>query len=384
MYDEVKITNREEALAALKEHGVDVIKEVPQEFISAEFVEGCIKEGEKNGYAFTLLLEYAPPALLPSNLARLCLEAVKIDRENGKLKSFDGFKDGGLGESPLLEAVKLIPENLWTGELTEFCLEMIRKHGGNIRNVPKQHLTAQMCEEATKSDPANKYIFEYIPDIFKTEAMCIAAVKADFSTMIGLVPEKFTPAEITEMCIEEIKKKADRIGKIPERFITAEVGLEVVKREPKMYSKIPENVRTSEIYFEAIKDNPAVFTKMPDNLKTSEMCLLMAEKLTGALDYVPENLVTEAMCLIAVKQCFGEFERVPEKFKTDAVIAAAKEGGYIFPAKQVTAAELSAGGMDMYMKMMQEQMQNLPPEAREAMMAAMKQNAPGVNMPTFN
>jgi hypothetical protein len=205
--------------------------------------------------------------------------------------------------------------------------------------------------------------------------MCLLALNHDFFKMVKLVPQNLYSAEIEAKCLEEVKKSAKAISRIPEHFRTTEMGLIAVKESAAHYLKdVPENIRTTELYFEAIKQDVNHFNKMPDELKTAEMCVYAVKAATNSdsaiiLKNVPENFKTQEMCLEAVKKTSAAIEFVPENFKTPELLEEARKGGYVIPMEPVKPADISS--MDGYMNVMIQQIKNSPPEAREAILNAL-------------
>ena len=126
-----KITNEEEALAAVREHG--------------------------------LALEYVPENL---KTAKVCLEAVK--------------QEGC--------ALYFVPESLKTQAL---CLEAVKRHGWALKYVPWGQLKPtvpameELCLEGMKQDP---FALQVVPPELKTTEVCLAAV-LKFGSEFTIVPK---------------------------------------------------------------------------------------------------------------------------------------------------------------------------------------------------
>jgi hypothetical protein len=369
---------------------------VPEELVTQELIELCLEEGKNDdGYVFTAMLEHAPRQFITAELVKLCLEAVDKERRNSKAKNFSEHVNGGLPENELFEYVKFIPAGLWSAELTEFCLQKVRNRGVELRHVPKECVTAQMCSDACQQDFR---AIEYVPDNFKTAQMCAEAVKQDFLKMLKYVPENLMSVELEAVFIQKVKEKARTFDKIPDGLKTAAVCLEAVKGDSYMIKAVPENLRTPEVYLEAVKRDANILKETPDELKTALMCLeavknhpfllrdcvpenlktadvcLEAVKGRGELlEHVPVNLRTEEICFEAVKQDGRACDHVPENLRTGKILETAKANGYMVKVK---AEEVNS--MDAYLKILNDQMQNMPPEAREAMMKSMANMPPEV------
>ncbi|MCL2806493.1 MAG: DUF4116 domain-containing protein [Treponema sp.] len=365
MSDEIEITNAKEALDAVKKNG-RMIAEVPEELITAELVELCLKYGEKDGYTLSTVLEHVPGKFITAKLIEMCIKAVEKDRMNDKAKKMIDHQEGAMMPKTLLEHMKFIPENLWRAELSELCLDMVKKSGTNLSNVPEKQITAEMANEAVKQ----KYeAFKYVPDPLKTTQMCIDVLKHDFFGMLKFVPKELMTEELSEVALEKIKQKPDSFKKIPDELKTTKMALEAVKANSRLLEDVPDNLRTAEVYHEAVKKDVKIIEQVPDELKTMEMCLDVVKKRGMSIEYVPDKFKTEELCLIAVESGAGAIELIPENKRTEKLIEAAKKGGWIPPTKNVSADQLTS--MDAYNKILEEQMANMPPEVREQMLKAM-------------
>ena len=395
MEDEIK--NAKHAKEAIEESVLN-IQYIPEEFVTPELIQMCIEEGKnKNGYVFAVLIEFAPRQYITAELVSLSLEAVEKDRKNDKAKGFDQMVDGGfLRDTKLLEVVQFIPTELWTAQLSDFCLEMVGKRGIDLRYVPKEHITVQMSNAAFNQDFK---AFEFMPDNHKTAQMCFIALQNDFPKMFKYALKELMSPELEALCIQKVKENpnAFRNG-IPDDFKTVAISLAAVITHISMFDFVPENLRTQEIYFEAVKRNGAILQKtpnelktsamcleavkqsplmfrdcVPDNLKTAEMCLTAVKGYGELLEFVPENIKTEDICFEAVQHDGRACDHVPENLKTDKILETAKKNGYVVKVK---AEDVTS--MDAYYKVLIDQMQYMPLEARQAMVNTMPNLPPEV------
>ena len=122
---------------------------------------------------------------------------------------------------------KDIPDEFKTEEM---CLAAIGDIGyyRNIRYIPKKFITQEFYKKALE---LNHKLFRYIPDNFKTQEMCSKYLKED-------------PLYIMD---------------IPNDMVTEDMGLQVAERKPEYFHLLSEELRYNEKFCKkALKLNPAV------------------------------------------------------------------------------------------------------------------------------
>jgi hypothetical protein len=173
---EFKITNEEEALAALEQHPLAFLS-IPKKF----------------------------------NTMKVCLEAVKKNSL----------------------ALSYMPKKLKTVEL---CLEAVRQDGSALQWVPSKLKTQELCFEAVKSCGQEfrlGEVLKYVPEKFKTEELCLEAVKRN-GYELEHVPEKLktaSPNEFGAICLEAVKQNQWAIERVPEDLKTKEIMENVTIRK---------------------------------------------------------------------------------------------------------------------------------------------------------
>ena len=327
-FDDLEIKNAKQALEEVTKNG-SVIKIVPVEFYTAELVAVCLEHAKTTGTILEVLLENSPKELITQQLIDMCVEAVKKYHHNSKLKTFNGLQEGDISGADLVRLSKNIPAEFWTADVSQICLEEVTRSGYDLRHVPDERITEQMCEAAAAQSPT---ALQYVPDNFKTQDMCLKAVKERFFDMLKFVPLSCMSPEIEEMINEKLENDTwlcDNFKRIPAHLKTPDICLAAIKKQARAFDYMPKEALTSEIYLEAVKNDTVgfevgVFKKMPDEFKTPEICLEVIKKTPEAIkNNIPKELITEEICLEAVKKNGYMLEFVPEEFMTTPVCIAA-------------------------------------------------------------
>jgi hypothetical protein len=118
--------------------------------------------------------------------------------------------------------------------------------------------------------------FEKIPDHFKTEAICFAAV-SNSGDALEFVPESLKTEEICLAAVNETVYGLDALD------------------------FVPENINLESFLFSAMEDGVLDFEDIPDRLKTESFLLIAMEE--GVLDFedIPDHLKTESLYLAVMK-----------------------------------------------------------------------------------
>lgn len=202
----------------------------------------------------------------------------------------------------------------------EICMEAVKQNGYALLYVPEENITAAVCYEAFKQ---NTCMLRYIPEEFITVQMCLDAFKSrSYDGMFfeedsyagyifNYVPEKFKSMEIYH---EAVKSKGNILKRLPKEVKTPQMCLDAVKREGKMLWYVPAEFKTMELCLEAVTQDGIALNSVPDKFKTAKMCLEAVKSNGKALKFVPENLKTYELCREAVNQNIFASEYVPHEF----------------------------------------------------------------------
>ena len=172
-----KITNEEEAMAAIRQDGW-ALQFVPNELMTAEF------DHETFRWAGKMLVGHVPGKFCTLRASILYFKAVK---RNG---------------NPLY----YVPYDLMT---TEVCLEAVKQNGRALEYVSENQRTTELCLEAVRQ---NEIVLIYVPENRRTMEICLEAVKQD-GWVLKYVPEN---QRTMEVCLEAVKQESEALYYVPE------------------------------------------------------------------------------------------------------------------------------------------------------------------------
>ena len=259
---------------ALVQEDSDVIKNIPDEFITAEICLTAVN----NSYHY---LEYVPEEL---KTPELCLTAVRINAL----------------------ALEYVPEELKTEEI---CLMAVQDNSYTFRYMPKKFMTQELCLSGVKR---NGFALENIPEEFKTHLICLEAVK-EHGGALQYVPDNFKTPQI---CLEAVKRYASAFEYVPEELITAELCSEAVKNSVFALQYIQDKFKTYELCMTAVQKMGCELQYVPEEYKTDELCRAAVENHYDAIKYVPEKIKTKEFCLLAAQKNSSALKYTPDEYKT--------------------------------------------------------------------
>jgi len=168
-------------------------------------------------------------------------------------------------------------------------LEIVKKNGREIEDVPERFKTVELCAEAVKN-------FTYLLDEWEVELKDLDYYLNDYYFKLR------EPEEYKQIVKAAKEKKEDKgaFKYVPEEIKDA-VHLELYEQY-KLHS--PEDY----------------FPDLPEHLKTAEMCWEEVKRDGGyKLEYVPEKFKTLELCIEATKNSanYSAFEYVPEHLKKE-------------------------------------------------------------------
>ena len=188
--------------------------------------------------------------------------------------------------------------------------------GLDLKEIPDDFRTEEICLAAVQEE-GNE--LEFVPDKLKTEEICFEAVKKR-SMALEFVPDKLKTEEI---CLEAVQKNAFALQYIPDKLKTMKICLAAVQQNGRALFHVPDKLKTAEIFLAAVQENGDVIQDVPDKLKTEEICLAAVQRSAMAFSFVSDKLKTAKICLAAVKKNGGNLEYVPDKLKTEEICLAA-------------------------------------------------------------
>jgi hypothetical protein len=122
-------------------------------------------------------------------------------------------------------------------ETAEQALEAVKKSRGQIRYVPEEIKTLEICLEVAKE--GNKGLYKYVPEKFKKEEFHVERMKLKYADL-DLAPEEFRTARLY---FEMVKAHGCTLINVPEEFKTVDMCAEAIKQEGWTLMFVPESIR---------------------------------------------------------------------------------------------------------------------------------------------
>ena len=217
------------------------------------------------------------------------------------------------------------PQLLKPDEYYDLCLQSVTKNGWNMRYIPPQVQTQELCDVAIKSicgaiqfcketfkTPENCFsavarngkCIEHVSPKYINREMCLAAVQSCYPCL-NLIP---IGLKTQEMCDEAVKANGENIKYVPEEFITMEMALTSIRvAGPSAPNSdiaginaryLPKKFLTKEIIVEASKNWSHVYKCIPKECLTEEVENAVLDAVPVCIQYMEQ---TPDKCLRAVK-----------------------------------------------------------------------------------
>lgn len=200
----------------------------------------------------------------------------------------------------------------------DFCHEIVRKNGSNIKYVPREYLDYDMYMAAVQEN--GDYI-SLVPRDMINDALCQAAVANDrVGHALKYIPSKFRRGRKGRLLYETaVHTNCLAIAYIPQGSLTPELIEYAVKHpyqeEPYitplgiMYNgtyryaigRIPRAFLTDELVKTSIDLFPESIRDVPADFITEQMCMDLIAKNPAYLRCIPANLQTDSLIDLALK-----------------------------------------------------------------------------------
>ena len=218
------------------------------------------------------------------------------------------LKQGGL---PL----SMVPENLLTKEIYQTAFEA---DSSCIRSVPKEMITREMCYTAAKE---NGILVPGTEELW-TKEICLAAVSRT-GTSIQKIPPELRDEAIYAAAVS-CREQRLKLENVPEQWKTEKVCLAAVKRYGCELENVPNDMITSEMAEAAVRQTGFAIQYVPRELLTDDLCI-NALHYSGNLRDIPVEARSERVCVAAVERNLQEIDFVPEQNITKEMIERVSE-----------------------------------------------------------
>ena len=247
---------------------------------------------------------------------------LEIDGEKIKLSKFLRYYDVC---AEAVQANRLIIKSVPREHITaELCELSIKADGYSFKYVPEEFRTRELCQLAFECYPWN---LEVIPDQYKTPEMCLAAVK-ESGFLLKAVPDGL---KTHEMCMIAVTDGGRGLDAVPERLFDKEIALLAINNPEtsawQLLGAIPEKARDYDVCLAAVTRSGDDLKFVPDTVKDYKICYMAAQKGSHSAKYIPHEFFTPEVCLALTSRDATQFDDIPQDcLTTEACLEAVKHG----------------------------------------------------------
>jgi hypothetical protein len=192
---------------------------------------------------------------------------------------------------------------------------MPEDHANSVMEVG--FLTEQDCWVAIEKleDEGYQWALKNIPEVFRSEAMCLAAVEKN-GWALEYVPDH---SRTESMYVAAVKQNGGALRHVPDHLRTESICRAAVEQDGLVLDLVPDRLRTDSVCLAAVEENGWALAGVPKKLLNEEMCLVAVKQNGHALRHVPDHLRTDSVCLAAVSQTGLALANVPAPLRTESV-----------------------------------------------------------------
>lgn len=233
-------------------------------------------------------------------------------------------------------------------------LASVKEDGMNIRNIPPERRTADICLAATQQNekainfvPKNFQLsivkecpgaFYSLPENMRTYDMYLAAIQKNFR-LITLIPKKWLTDEMYSAALKDNVIALEYFPKEISIAVIDKIVLPLLEQKKISFLSIPIHMRTSSIYLEAIKENiisysndfsndKISFSQIPKSMLTDSIYLAAIRQSPDALKFFPEsgqinNSEIESAVISYIQQDQVSLKNIPKSICTPSICLAA-------------------------------------------------------------
>ncbi len=232
----------------------------------------------------------------------------------------------------LSENIRFVPEQQLTEEL---CIRsLLNENGINLCYIPQHFRTPEVCYTALAEGTDIRFVMESIP---RDHNFYMLAVSGWGANLGHIPPEEITPAlchlavreygdalddvpramRTWSLCLAAVKNSGMALEYVPEELCDEEICLAAVVETSLAVQYVPPSIRTPQFWGKVLKKSPSCLSRIPEEELTEEALLHMFSK--GRHGYyfrdIPESLRTEAVCIAAVRADADNLKKVPPALK---------------------------------------------------------------------
>ena len=141
--------------------------------------------------------------------------------------------------------------------------------------------------------------------------------RAEFGCALEYIPELFRTKAV---CAEAFKSNSYAVRFLPDHFLNEDLIMDVVENHGgnvfDILQNLPKNKVTEKICWAAVEERGQNLEVVPRSLQSESICLTAVENHGPSIKYVSTRVLSESICLAAVSNWAGAIKYVPEGFKS--------------------------------------------------------------------
>jgi len=237
-------------------------------------------------------------------------------------------------------------QGLITDWLARLCHDVINASGANLKHIPEQLRTPDVCIKAVATEPTsiqwispplyttaiklNGFAYLYLPVAYQTPQMRLTALTTSPYLLHALAPEERTNAECltalrsqySKQCIDGrdpmLLNFATLLSSVPKAVLdtlTDRVIECAVSVDERAFPYIPDtciaSVMTRLVISEPMKEQQ--FHRIPDPYKDPPLCAKIFERNVANIQWLPDHERTQERCLKAASQNLALLKSTPPR-----------------------------------------------------------------------
>jgi len=204
-----------------------------------------------------------------------------------------------------------LPEKFKTEDI---CLECCVKHFGCVKYLPKQYHSNDFYKKLFDAGRYN--ILDDVDYSKMSEELIVEAIENSYGSWQPNIPSKYITEKVA-MALARIPRALE--AKIPKKFLTKEWYEEHARLTGELGS-VPEKYRTEELCISAVIKKPLVSRyAVPEKCKTKKYWETVIENMAfSKLTDIPEEYLTEDLIVnYFVEHKYNALQEIPEELRSE-------------------------------------------------------------------
>jgi hypothetical protein len=211
----------------------------------------------------------------------------------------------------IINYIKNLPnEFIPRGHMDTIWMTIIKLQPEIVKEIPDEDKTYSVCLYAAQNyDDAYDYIIEFCEGMYSIVMECVKKNPSVYTKL----DEVYKTKKISLLAYKADKKLYDYI---PDRYKTLEMSIAYLKSSEHYAFNVPqEHINNIELIKRVIPNNGIFLYSVPYKLKTKELCMEAVKNNGEALNHVPLPLIDYDMCLLAITNTSEAYYAIPDLYR---------------------------------------------------------------------